>query len=222
MRIIKKKNEKSLIREFLQIFKREIDKKKKSKSRLSFVLTGGSSPINLYKKLAKSNIDWSNIDLFWGDERFVSNKSKNSNFKMANDLFIKKSKIKKRNLFYINTKRKDVNQSSLEYQNKIKNYFKNKKISFDICLLGMGNDGHVASIFPNTNILKKKFIVSPVNRRDFKRITIGLEIINNSKKIILWLSKKSKTSTFKKLQLKGKKIPVNNLNKKKLYCFLIN
>ena len=222
MRIIKKKNEKSLIREFLQIFKREIDKKKKSKSRLSFVLTGGSSPVNLYKKLAKSNIDWSNIDLFWGDERFVSNKSKNSNFKMANDLFIKKSKIKKRNLFYINTKRKDVNQSSLEYQNKIKNYFKNKKISFDICLLGMGNDGHVASIFPNTNILKKKFIVSPVNRRDFKRITIGLEIINNSKKILLWLSKKSKTSTFKKLQLKGKKIPVNNLNKKKLYCFLIN
>ena len=222
MRIIKKKNEKSLIREFLQIFKREIDKKKKSRSRLSFVLTGGSSPINLYKKLAKSNIDWSIIDLFWGDERFVSNKSKNSNFKLANDLFIKKVKIKKQNLFYINTKRKDINQSSLEYQNKIKNYFKNKKIRFDICLLGMGNDGHVASIFPNTNILKKKFIVSPVNRGDFKRVTIGLKVINNSKKIFLWLSKKSKTSTFKKLQLKGKKIPVNNLNKKKLYCFLIN
>ena len=144
------------------------------------------------------------------------------NFKMANDLFIKKVKIKKRNLFYINTKTKDINQSSLEYQNKIKNYFKNKKIKFDICLLGMGNDGHVASIFPNTNILKKKFIVSPVDRGDFKRITIGLKIINNSKKIFLWLSNKSKTSIFKKLQLKGKKIPVNNLNKKKLYCFLIN
>jgi len=222
MRIIKKKNEKSLIREFLRIFKREIDKKKKSKSRLSFVLTGGSSPVNLYKKLAKSNIDWSNIDLFWGDERFVSNKSKNSNFKLANDLFIKKVKIKKQNLFYINTKRKDINQSSVEYQNKIKNYFKNKKIKFDICLLGMGNDGHVASIFPNTNILKKKSIVSPVNRGDFKRITIGLKVINNSKKIFLWLSKKSKTSIFKKLRLKGKKIPINNLNKKKLYCFLIN
>ena len=222
MRIIKKKNEKSLIREFLQIFKREIDKKKKSKSRLSFVLTGGSSPINLYKKLAKSNIDWSNIDLFWGDERFVSNKSKNSNFKMANDLFIKKVKINKRNLFYINTKTKDINQSSLEYQNKIKKYFKNKKIKFDICLLGMGNDGHVASIFPNTNILKKRFIVSSVDRRDYKRITIGLKIINNSKRIFLWLSKKSKTSIFKKLQLKGGEIPVNNLNKKKLYCFLVN
>ena len=221
MRIIKKKNEKSLIREFLQIFKREIDKKKKSKSRLSFVLTGGSSPINLYKKLAKSNIDWSNIDLFWGDERFVSNKSKNSNFKLANDLFIKKVKIKKQNLFYINTKTKNINQSSLEYQNKIKRYFKNKKIRFDICLLGMGNDGHVASIFPNTNILKKS-IVSPVTRGDFKRITIGLKVINNSKKIFLWLSKKSKTSIFKKLRLKGKKIPINNLNKKKLYCFLIN
>ena len=69
----------------------------------------------------------------------------------------------------------------------------------------MGNDGHVASIFPNTNILKKRFIVSSVDRRDYKRITIGLKIINNSKKIFLWLSKKSKTSIFKKLQLKGEK-----------------
>ena len=122
----------------------------------------------------------------------------------------------------INTKTKDINQSSLEYQNKIKKYFKNKKIKFDICLLGMGNDGHVASIFPNTNILKKRFIVSSVDRRDYKRITIGLKIINNSKRIFLWLSNKSKTSIFKKLQLKGREIPVNNLNKKKLYCFLIN
>ena len=48
------------------------------------------------------------------------------------------------------------------------------------------------------------------------------EIINNSKRIFLWLSKKSKTSIFKKLQLKGSEIPVNNLNKKKLYCFLVN
>ena len=141
---------------------------------------------------------------------------------MANDLFIKKVKINKRNLFYINTKTKDMNQSSLEYQNKIKKYFKNKKIRFDICLLGMGNDGHVASIFPNTSILKKRFIVSSVDRRDYKRITIGLKIINNSKRIFLWLSNKSKTSIFKKLQLKGREIPVNNLNKKKLYCFLIN
>ena len=141
---------------------------------------------------------------------------------MANDLFIKKVKINKRNLFYINTKTKDINQSSLEYQNKIKKYFKNKKIKFDICLLGMGNDGHVASIFPNTNILKKRFIVSSVDRRDYKRITIGLKIINNSKRIFLWLSNKSKTSIFKKLQIKGREIPVNNLNKKKLYCFLIN
>ena len=141
---------------------------------------------------------------------------------MANDLFIKKVKINKRNLFYINTKTKDINQSSLEYQNKIKKYFKNKKIRFDICLLGMGDDGHVASIFSDTNILKKNFIVSSVDRRDYKRITIGLKIINNSKRIFLWLSNKSKTSIFKKLQIKGREIPVNNLNKKKLYCFLIN
>ena len=57
---------------------------------MSFVLTGGSSPVNLYKKLAKSQIDWSNVDLFWGDERFVSKDSKYSNYKLAYDLLIKK------------------------------------------------------------------------------------------------------------------------------------
>ena len=56
------------------------------------------SPIKLYKKLAKSKIDWSNVDLFWGDERHVSNKSKNSNYKLAYDTFIKKIKINKKEI----------------------------------------------------------------------------------------------------------------------------
>ena len=83
MKFFKKNNENLLIESFIQQFSKELAKKEKTNKRFSFVLTGGKSPINLYKKLAKSKVDWQNIDLFWGDERYVSQKSKHSNYKLA-------------------------------------------------------------------------------------------------------------------------------------------
>ena len=222
MRNIKKKNENSLINHFIRILKKESLEKKINKKRLSLVLTGGSSPKNLYRKLGECKIDWSNIDLFWGDERFVSRRSKNSNFRLIDDLFLKKNKIPKKNIFSIKTNKININNSALRYKKNIKKYFQNKKINFDIFLLGMGNDGHVVSIFPNSRELKQNFISKSVYRKDFKRITLGLNIINNSKKIFLWLNNKEKTRIYKKYAYQGKSIPVNNLNKKKLYCFSIN
>ncbi len=221
MKIIKRKNENSLINEFIHILKRETLKKRRIKKRLSFVLTGGSSPKKLYKKLAISKIDWSNIDLFWGDERYVSKNSKNSNFKLANDLLIKRIKIKKKNLFPIKTDKLSFEKTSINYENKIKKYFNRKRISFDLFLLGMGNDGHVASLFPGSKYLKKNFIATTITREDFKRITLSLNTINKSKKIILWLNSKYKSKAFDKKRKLGKEIPVNNLNKKNTVIFKI-
>ena len=220
MKIINKKSEKSLIDQFIRDFKKDYLRKKKQNKRLSFVLTGGKSPIKLYRKLAQINIDWSIIDLFWGDERYVSNQSRNSNYKLAFDEFIKKIEINKKNIFPIKTN-KSISKCSTEYSKKIKRYFKYKKINFDCCLLGMGLDGHIASLFPNSKNLSKKFISRPVNRKDFKRITLGLNIINNSRKILLWLNNKSKTKAYLKLKKEGKKIPVNNLNKKRILIYKI-
>ena len=85
----------------------------------------------------------------------------------------------------------------------------------------MGNDGHIASIFPGDINFFDKFISLPVVRNDFKRITLSLNVINNSKKIILWLNKKSKSEKVKRLKIQGKKIPFNNLNKKKTTVYKI-
>ncbi len=220
MKIIKKNNENSLILELVNQLKKDIKKKREKNKRFSFVLTGGKSPINLYKKLAKSNIDWINVDLFWGDERHVSKRSKNSNFKLAYDNLIKKIKINKKNLYPINTT-KNINTSSKEYTKSILKYFKKEKIFFDYFLLGMGNDGHIASIFPESIELKKKFISRPVIRKDFKRITLSLNVINKSKKIILWLNNKIIVKKFTELKKRGKKIPVNNINKRKIFIYKI-
>ena len=86
----------------------------------------------------------------------------------------------------------------------------------------MGRDGHIASIFPSSKELKEKFIVKPIIRKDFKRITLSLNIINNSRKIFLWLNNKSISLIFKKLKNQGKKIPVNNLKKINHIVFVSN
>ena len=220
MKIINKKSEKSLIDQFISDLKKDFLRKKKLNKRFSLVLTGGQSPKNLYKKLAKINIDWNNIDLFWGDERYVSHLSKNSNYKLVSDELIKKIKIDKKNIFPIKTQ-KPISACSADYSLTIKQYFNSKKISFDYCLLGMGVDGHIASLFPNSQDLYKKFITKPIIRKDFKRITLGLNIINNSNKILLWLNDKSKSEIYLKLKKEGRKIPVNNLNKKKTIIYKI-
>ena len=221
MKIEKKLNEITLINTFIDQLKKDISISKKKNERFSFVLTGGKSPIKLYKKLAKSKIDWSSVDLFWGDERHVSNKSKNSNYKLAYDTFIKKIKIKKSNLYKIDTNN-NLNNSAQKYKRKIINYFKNNKNFFDCVLLGMGEDGHIASIFPNSKLIKEKFVVKAVKRKDFNRITISLNVINKSKKIILWLNSKFKSKIFDKYKRLGKHFPVNNLNRKKIIVFKIN
>ena len=221
MKIEKKLNEITLINTFIDQLKKDISISKKKNERFSFVLTGGKSPIKLYKKLAKSKIDWSSVDLFWGDERHVSNKSKNSNYKLAYDTFIKKIKIKKSNLYKIDTKN-DLNSSAQKYKRKIINYFRNNKNFFDCVLLGMGEDGHIASIFPNSKLIKEKFVVKAVKRKDFNRITLSLNIINKSKKIILWLNSKFKSKIFDKYKRLGKHLPVNNLNRKKIIVFKTN
>ena len=220
-KILRKKTEKQLIIEFISLFKSFIAKKEKLNQRFTFVLTGGSSPINLYKSLSKTKINWQNIDLFWGDERYVSQRSNNSNFKLAKKYLIDKININKKNIFAVNTRKNTVGASAKNYEKKIKQYFKNKKISFDVILLGMGSDGHIASLFPNNANVKTNKIASSILRKDFKRITLNLNTINKAKKIFLWLNNKKKSDIYKKIRNK-KKIPVNYLKKSKTNLFLIN
>ena len=218
---IRKKTEKQLIRKFISIFNACAIKKKKLNQRMSFVLTGGPSPVNLYKSLSNSKIDWSNIDFFWGDERCVDHKSKNSNYNLVKKHLLNKIKINIKNIYSINTKNKNVNWSALNYEKVIKKYFDNRKKSFDIILLGMGPDGHIASIFEDQMYLKTNRVISPVIRKDFKRITINLKIINKAKNIFLWLNSKKQTKIFKLLERDKKKIPVYFLKKRKTIIYTI-
>ena len=218
--IIKKRTENQLIKSFIEQFEKVISGSNYKSKRFSFVLTGGNSPKKLYKKLSVSIKNWKNIDFFWGDERIVSKNSINSNYNLVNKFLFNNNEIKKKQVFSIKTNLKDMSLIVRNYENSIKNYFKNKLKSFDLIILGMGNDGHIASIFFDDKKIKNKSLVRGIVRNDFYRVTLGIDLINKSKRIWLWLPTRKKTRLYNSLKNK-KNIPVSLLNKKKLKVFSI-
>jgi len=221
-KIIIENNENLLIKKFIRLFKEKV--KKSTKKRFSFVLTGGNSPIKLYKHLARNkNINWNKIDFFIGDERHVKESSKNSNIKMCKNYLLNKIKISDYQIHKISTTNVSIKKSTSEYEKKIKKYFLNKKVVFDLILLGIGNDGHIASLFKKNINKKSNKNVSYVKKKDFSRITLTLKCLNSSKSIFLWAPTKSKSKIVKKILQDNKFMyPASYLRKNNNFLFHCN
>ena len=223
-KIIRESNENLLINKFIDLFNERLKKKLKKYKRLSFVLTGGKSPIKLYRRLSETKkIDWKNVDFFIGDERYVKETSKNSNINLCKKYFLNRIKISKKQIFKISTNSNSIRKDTNHYENKIKRYFLNKIVSFDIMLLGIGNDGHIASLFKEDIRKKNNFSVQYVKKKDFSRITLSINCINKSKKIFLWAPTKKKKLIIKKiLSDKIKKYPASYLKRSNNILFNCN
>jgi len=221
-KIIHQNNENFLITKFIRLFKRKI--RQSRTRRFSFVLTGGDSPIKLYKNLAKSKkINWRKVDFFVGDERYVKETSKNSNVNMCKKHLLSKIKILDSQIYKISTNNKSLKDDTLDYEKKIKKYFLNKKVIFDLVLLGIGSDGHIASLFKSNINKENKNNVDFVKKRYFSRITLTLKCINNSKTIFLWAPGIKKSKIVKKILLdKNFQYPASYLRKKNNFLFHCN
>ena len=221
-KIIKENNEYLLIKKFIRFFRRKI--RNKGKKRFSFVLTGGKSPVKLYKHLAKTkNIPWEKIDFFISDERYVNENSKYSNIKMCKKYLLNKINIFNNQIYQISTKSQKIKKSTFDYDDKIKKYFLNKKVKFDLVLLGLGYDGHIASLFKKNVNNKNLKNVTIVKKNDFQRISLTLKCLNNSGTIFLWVPGKRKFNIIKKILLDQKlKYPVSFLREKNNFLFYCN
>lgn len=177
-------------------------------------LSGGSTPEALYRLLAtdeyRSRIDWSKAHPFWGDERRVPSDHPDSNYRMAYETLISKVDIPANNIHRI---RGELGEdAACEYEREIKEVFQlkgNELPNFDLILLGMGDDGHTASIFPGTPAVHEDGgIVTAVYVEKLKstRITLTPPVINNSSNIIFLVSGENKAAALKQV-LEGDYMP---------------
>lgn len=171
----------------------------------SIAVPGGTSPIKIFNELSKQKLDWSNIQITLVDDRLVDPNNDHSNQKLINDYLLKNA-AEKSKFFPLN-------------KNLIKD--DNFKFPLDICLLGIGNDGHFASLFPNminnTNMLdpKSKSSINEVkaNGNPFiPRISMNLSLILSSNLIILLIKGKLKQEVLREAY-NNKNIPLYYLLK---------
>jgi 6-phosphogluconolactonase len=161
------------------------------RGRFLVALTGGSSPVSIYKLLAtpqyKAKIDWENVFVFWGDERWVPLDDERSNAKMSSDYLLNHVGIPKSNLFPMYKQGVSPEEYALKYEKLIKS-LTGEHGQFDLILLGMGDDGHTASLFPDEAVLHEnnKWVSAYyLESQSMYRITLTAPFINRAKEIVV-------------------------------------
>ncbi|TDH18340.1 6-phosphogluconolactonase [Segetibacter sp. 3557_3] len=153
--------------------------------RFTFCLAGGSTPKDLYHILAmrySDSIEWERVHFFWGDERYVPYHDERNNARLAIDAFLCHTDVPDSQVHRMNTG-VDENTAVDEYQKILETYFKESQHSFDLILLGLGNDGHTLSLFPTNNNEFSTWTAS-VRGPETLRLTLTPEIVNRSKQVV--------------------------------------
>ncbi len=185
-----------------------------SEGNFTVALSGGSTPKSLYQLLAsdeyKNKVDWSKVFFFFGDERNVLPDDTESNFRMAKENLFTTLEISDKNIFRWQTEFKNAEITADNYQSTIRKFYEdnNKAIvtindcdcpRFDLILLGMGADGHTASLFPFTEALNEKQKMAAANRIekfDTTRLTLTFPVINNARNVIFLVRGADKTEAL--------------------------
>ncbi|MFC2083732.1 6-phosphogluconolactonase [Bacteroidota bacterium] len=183
--------------------KRLINYISEKRNEINIALSGGSTPKIIYSKLAEvpsELINWTRIKLWWGDERCVSPDDPASNYGMAKNLLIDKIKIPPNNIYPIIGDNDPYNEVK-RYSNLIEiNVPKiNQFPCFDVVILGLGEDGHTASIFPDQidNFFSQNYCeVTYHPESNLPRITLTGNIINNANLILFIATGENKTMIF--------------------------
>jgi 6-phosphogluconolactonase len=178
----------------------------------TLVLSGGSTPNLLYEKLAapqyRNKINWKRIHIFWGDERAVPFTDDRNNAKMAFDILLDKIDIPEDQIHMMRT---DIqpNFAVDEYRKLLHHFFDSSAVSFDLVLLGMGDDGHTLSLFPGSPIINEHvhWVNAVYNeKQQMYRITLMPLIVNKSSQIVFIVSGEQKAGVLKEV-LEGERAP---------------
>ncbi len=183
-----------------------------ARGRFTIALSGGSTPKGLFNLLAtnaRTSFPWTKTFFFWSDERHVAPTDPDSNFRMANEAMLAKIPVAAANIFRVPTENPEAAAAASEYEETICKQFgvKAEEIPvFDLILLGMGPDGHTASLFPQTAALGEQsrlVVANWVPKMNTHRITFTLLLLNAARKVAFLVSGSDKAPALHEV-LEGK------------------
>lgn len=198
-------NPEEVAEKLAKLFKKKVNRS--TADIFTVALAGGNTPKMFYKTLAQpdysDHIDWNKVHFFWGDERCVPPDHEDSNYGMVKEVLFDKIDIPDQNIHRI--------KGELAPQEEVQNYAQeigkyveqqNNLPAFNIMLLGVGTDGHTASLFPNSMNLKENKLYCSVAMHpetEQKRITMNLKVIRNSRQTIFIVTGERKANIINKL-----------------------
>lgn len=176
-------------------------------------LAGGSTPRDTYQRLAAADlaplVSWRNVQFFWGDERCVAPHHPDSNFRMARDTLLDKVPVPQSNLHRIQGELKPQ-EAAQTYAEELRTVFNSRRRPhFDLVLLGMGADGHTASLFPGSpalNELRRWVVAVFASQLDAWRVTLTPPLLNAARQVIFLVAGTAKAARVKEV-LHGERDP---------------
>lgn len=177
------------------------------------VLAGGSTPKQLYEALAKtSDLSWDRVRLFWGDERYVPSDHPDSNYRMVKEALLNHVNIPADHIFPFPTSSSDPKLDAQNYSAQLKELFQEEWPTFDLVLLGVGTDGHTASLFPETAALTVQDQWTAVGNKDGDpRLTLTFPALNRAHQVVFLVTGASKASIVEELLTSDPHLPAQGI-----------
>ncbi|MEO9231148.1 MAG: 6-phosphogluconolactonase [Devosia sp.] len=189
----------------------------------SVSLSGGSTPRRLYQLLARSpsqdNFPWSRTHWFWGDERFVRPDDTLSNYRMVGESLLSRAPIPAANIHPIPTEGVSPAEAASAYERELKSFYGAERLDparplFDVTLLGLGSDGHTASLFPHTSVLaeRDRWVAAVVGAKSEARITLTYPALETSRNAVFLVSGEGKRAVLTRLRSGDDSLPAARLH----------
>ncbi|MER3473187.1 MAG: 6-phosphogluconolactonase [Armatimonadota bacterium] len=181
-------------------------------ARFTMVLSGGNTPRALYALLANAyrhRIDWNRVHFFWGDERYVPLDHPASNYRMAREVLIDPLEIPRANVHPMPVDEAEPRRTAQRYEEHLRETFGGMP-RFDLILLGMGSDGHTASLFPNTPALAERerwVAVGEAPTEPRIRLTLTLPVLNAGRCVYFLVTGADKAEMVRKVLLENAPVP---------------
>ncbi len=190
----------------------------REKGRFAAALSGGKTPVVLFDSLSRerSNPAWENTHLFLVDERYVPRNHPDSNERLVRDHLLDRLQVKMGGMHGVATESADPDEAARKYQEDLLAFFNavDKLPVFDLIMLGIGTDGHTASLFPGSPALDEATRLAVAVQKDDVpqgRITLTLPVINSAEDIIFFVTGKEKAAILRKVLSRRGDLPASRV-----------